>query len=194
VRDIWYGDNRDIVKWGTLLHIARAHSIGLVVQIAFLRPSDLGGLESDSREIPIPGEVWEHFRDLHNIQGLATRAGVEIRVLDAQFEQHGRSPFVSGVVSDLEALPARKVVLLDPDTGIAPKKYDAKHVTADEIAMVWAALGPGDWLVHYQHRRHTISWLDETREEFRAAVSGQTVHTFRGPKVAPDVAFFAAPK
>lgn len=194
MRHIWYGDDRDLVKWGVLLHLARQHRIGLLVQVAFLRPSEFGMLEKDLEEIPIPGLVWEHFRDLHDIEELARRAGIEIRLLDAPFEHRSRSAFISSVKQDLETLSEPKVVLLDPDTGIAPEKYDAKHVTADEIAKIWASLGAGDWLVHYQHQRRSAAWLDDTREEFRMAIGAPAVSTFRGPNVASDVAFFAAAK
>ncbi len=194
MRDIWYGDNRDLVKWGGLLHLAQLHAIELIVQVAFYRPSEFGGLEKDAEEIPLPGPVREHFRSLHSIDGLAGRAGIAIRLIDGLFEHSNRSNFISSVAQDLEALADRKVVLLDPDTGIAPRRHNANHVTAGEIAALWACLRPGDWLVLYQHARRTRSWLDETREEFRLATDARSVSTYRGSRLASDVALFAAAK
>ena len=111
----------------------------------------------------MPGPVWEHFRSLDGIDGLAGRAGIVIRLIDRPFEHSNRSSFISRVAEDLEALADRKVVLLDPDTGIAPRRHDANHVTAGEIAAIWACLRTGDWLVLYQHARRMRSWLDDTR-------------------------------
>ena len=37
MRDTWYGDRADLVKWGTLIHLAQREKLGRVVQIAFLR-------------------------------------------------------------------------------------------------------------------------------------------------------------
>lgn len=194
MRDIWYGDSRDLVKWGGLLHLAQLHAIELIVQVAFYRPSEFGNLEKDAEGIPIPAPVLDHFRSLQRIDGLAGRAGITIQLIDGVFEHSSRSDFISSVAEDLEALANRKIVLLDPDTGIAPRSCDARHVTADEIAAIWACLRPGDWLVLYQHARRTRSWLDDTREDFRSSVNAKSVSTIRSPRLAADVALFFSAK
>ena len=38
MRDWWYGDKRDVVKWGTILVLARKRSILVVLQVALYRP------------------------------------------------------------------------------------------------------------------------------------------------------------
>ena len=38
MRDWWYGDKRDIVKWGAILVLARKQSINTVLQVALYRP------------------------------------------------------------------------------------------------------------------------------------------------------------
>jgi hypothetical protein len=88
------------------------------------------------------------------------------------------------------------VVFLDPDTGIAPEQsVGLKHVTGDEIHRVFSMLPSGDVLVFYQHARHKLGWLDETRKQFCEAI-GQTdgVQTYTCKSLASDVAFFVVEK
>jgi len=40
MKDTWYGDRRDLVKWGTLVHLARSEQIMTVIQVAFLRKGE----------------------------------------------------------------------------------------------------------------------------------------------------------
>ena len=51
MKDTWYGDNRDIVKWGTLAHLAARESIKTIVQIPYLRPGDRPPLQTGSGEL-----------------------------------------------------------------------------------------------------------------------------------------------
>lgn len=37
MRDIWYSDNRDLVKWGVLAHIARTQFLKTIVQVPYWR-------------------------------------------------------------------------------------------------------------------------------------------------------------
>ncbi len=34
MRNTWYADQRDVVKWGMLAHIAERHSLAAIVQVA----------------------------------------------------------------------------------------------------------------------------------------------------------------
>ena len=47
MQDTWYGDHRDVVKWGTLVHLARSEEIRTIVQVAFLRCAQHPTLETD---------------------------------------------------------------------------------------------------------------------------------------------------
>lgn len=58
MRDQWYGDNRDLVKWGGLLELVRRHSVKHVLQVLYLRPSDeWGRLEIDGHKVDLPEAV-----------------------------------------------------------------------------------------------------------------------------------------
>jgi len=38
VKDKWYGDKRDLVKWGILLTLAKMFSARRILQVAYYRP------------------------------------------------------------------------------------------------------------------------------------------------------------
>jgi hypothetical protein len=70
MRDIWYGDRRDRVKWSALVHLARAQQLSKIIQVAFYRVGKEHRLEVDESYVAVPQEVWDHF-SLGKIQGLA---------------------------------------------------------------------------------------------------------------------------
>jgi hypothetical protein len=87
-----------------------------------------------------------------------------------------------------------KVVLLDPDTGMEPASgADRKHIKAREVEVLWAALDSGDWMVLYQHRWPDPGWREDAKRRFEEALETE-VKVFRGKRIAPDAAFFAAQK
>ncbi|NOZ27474.1 MAG: hypothetical protein GXP39_05395 [Chloroflexi bacterium] len=195
MRELWYGDNRDLVKWGTLVQLAREERINKLVQVAFLRETERPRLRSNGEEFPIAWEVWKHFRDLRNIEALGQRTGIEIEVIDRPFDERKRREyleFVKGLVQRNGT--ERKIVLLDPDTGIEPRNVRPEHVTVEEIKAIWGVLSEGDWLVLYQHRWRAQGWIDKARGKFAKACGAGKVRTYLGMTIAPDVALFAAKK
>ena len=42
MRDKWYSDNRDLIKWSVLLLLARRAGVDRIIEIALLNPSDFG--------------------------------------------------------------------------------------------------------------------------------------------------------
>jgi hypothetical protein len=197
----WYSDNRDIVKWATLLHLARANRVECIVQVVFLQPGpDCHSfqLRSGKRQFPIAAEVREHFpRDVARIRDLAVLTGITIRVLNEPFHDRQRGEYLERVVRQIrDAGDGRKIVFLDPDNGIAPRQANGKHVSAAEVRQFWDVLRPADWLVLYQHRRRSARWREETRVKFAQACGAPAkgTETFECPEIAHDVAFFALRK
>ena len=72
MRDKWYGDKRDLVKWSVLLLLSEKFKAERILQIAYLRPSEFPKIEIDGKEEDIPPEVIAHFRNIHNIESLNT--------------------------------------------------------------------------------------------------------------------------
>ena len=201
MQDTWYGDHRDVVKWGTLVHLARSEGIRKIIQVGFLRSAERPPLETDQGKVEILQEVWEHFRDVDRIHGLEGPLGLEIVVVDHVDQINGqnlfpqrRKQYIQHIADSLRNHADGKVVLLDPDTGIEPKQASPEHVKITEIQEIWEALSPGDWLVIYQHAFRDKKWREKSRIKFAQACETQDIKTFQAPKIAADVAFFAAKK
>jgi len=83
MRDKWYSDNRDLIKWSVLLLLARRHHAHRILQIAFYNASEFGNIEIDGHRHQIPDEVISHFRGIRNVSGLSQQP--KISVFDSPF-------------------------------------------------------------------------------------------------------------
>jgi len=194
MRDIWYGDRRDRVKWGALVHLARSQGLSKIVQVAFYqRPTDDPKFWMDAGSISVPKEVWDHFSDLRNIEKLGESTGIEIVVLDRIFYPIRRREYIREVIQILRQHSASpKIVFLDPDTGIEPARAKAEHVTMEDVKEIWEVLSTRDWLAVYQHASRRENWREIGKQKFRQACEVEHVKVFRSCKIAKDVAVFAA--
>jgi len=201
MRNWLYADKRDIVKWGTILVLARKKSIPTVLQVAFYRPDKTNyQLTIDGTKEPLPIEVIRHFCDIEHIQRLAENAKVRIDIHKDIFQWRPdfrtrvdfRKAYFDEVVMKIKAYTDAVIVFLDPDTGIAPNSCNYEHVTPQEIQITMRAMKPGDILVFYQHARLRVrDWMNSTKGEFGKAVGPNTpVDTITCKEIANDVAFF----
>jgi len=198
MRDCWYADKRDLVKWGVLTVLAKKYEARNVLQIAYCNPCEFGGIEVDGEIFSIPDEVISHFRDIRKVENLAGPARVS--VFDAPFFQSNRAEYHEAVKRYVQShRENRTIVFLDPDTGLEPNgKADYKHVLNEEVRTVWDSL-PKNWLlVFYQHQtnRSGVPWVEQKRAQFATAlgVTEDQVKVAHGPKVANDVTFFFSVK
>ena len=202
MRDLWYGDKRDVVKWGTVIALARKRKIPVVLQVALYRPDQPNyHLIVDGTSEPLPVEVIRHFRDIDHIQQLAVNVKLKIDIHKDPFqwcaEFHTREDFrkayFNGVSNKIKQYGEPAIVFLDPDTGIAPESYGYEHVTRQEIQKVLRAMKHGDVLLFYQHAQiGNRDWLNSTKVKFGQAVGmGVPVDTITCNEIANDVAFFA---
>ncbi len=169
MRDQWYGDNRDIVKWSALVHLARRDGVSAILHVAMYRPDrppePLAGVRG---EVPPAVEVIRHFRDLDDIQRLASATGFRIEVLKDLFTD--RAAYFTRVCELIQARDDRPVlVFLDPDVGLATESPGPEHVSSAEVAAVYEALRPDDMLVCYQHARRQKDWRGRARRAFANA-------------------------
>ena len=169
MRDQWYGDNRDLVKWSALVHLARREAVSAILHVAMYRPDQPPApLATAHGKVDPPAEVIRHFRDLNDIQRLAAATGLAIEVLKAPFTD--RAAYFGRVCDRVRAPRGGPIlVLLDPDTGLAPETPGPEHVTSAEVAAVFEALRPGDLLVCYQHARRQKDWRGRARRAFANA-------------------------
>jgi hypothetical protein len=103
------------------------------------------------------------------------------------------------VLRTLAAFRAERVVVfLDPDTGLAPRAPDLRHVLDAELAGIWREMKTDDLLLLYQHQtnRNDSPWVQSKQQQFEAALglSRGEAKLAHGPKVARDVVFFYAKK
>ncbi|MBS1252357.1 MAG: hypothetical protein MAG451_01396 [Anaerolineales bacterium] len=201
MRDWWYGDKRDVVKWGAILALARKRSIRDVLQVALYRPDRPNyRLHMDETTEPLPLEVARYFHDIDDIQRLAASVDLNIDIHKDLFQwrpgfhtrEDFRTAYFNEVTSKIGEYSDPVIVLLDPDIGIAPKNYGYEHVTHHEIRTVLRAMKAGDVLLFYQHARQGDGdWINSTREEFGQAVGADVpVDTITCREIANDVAFF----
>ena len=131
MRDRWYSDDRDLVKWATLVHLAKRKNLNTILQVAFYRPEITRlRLESPNGQVPFPTVVLEHFpRDIKKIETLGHSAKLDIQVFSRPFVINGKSPqairasrakYLDSVVNEIKHFHKKSLlVFLDPDTGMA---------------------------------------------------------------------------
>ena len=195
MKDEWYGDNRDLVKWGVLAELANRHNINRILQVLYYRPSDWKGLQLDGEEVQLPNAVQEHFRNVLNIRSMKIQAMIE--VVDTLFEN--RDDYLALVLDKVRsAYRGNTIVFLDPDTGLEPQNSGPTHVLRSEVSAIWREMVPGEILVFYQHQpnRNGDPWIEPKKNELEDALG--VPHGFAkiavGPKIARDVAFYYCEK
>lgn len=200
MRDKWYGDNRDLVKWGALLALSRRYGMRQILQVLFYQPTEWEKIEIDGESERIPDEVIRHFRDVVSIGNLG--GGVAIDVVCELFGD--RHDYLHCVLEGIAARVAGTgIVFLDPDTGLEPEsgRFDRSHVCAGEIREIWKVLRSNDLLVFYQHEDNKAGkeWKERKRRQFAATlaelgVAAETVKMACAPRIARDVAFYFVQK
>ncbi len=191
MRDVWYADNRDLIKWGVLLQLASIFEVGRVLQLAFYRPGEFGRLVIDGQEHEIPEEVIAHFRNLRTIGSLGSK--VRVTVFDFVFQD--RAAYLKAVLALLPAFAQERcIVFLDPDTGLESRTPSLDHVLASEARAIWDAMKAGDVFVFYQHQTNRAGkpWIEPKRGQLADAlgVPTEAIKVASGLAIAQDVVFF----
>jgi hypothetical protein len=195
MRDKWYADDRDLVKWGVLLTLADRHRATHILQVLYYRPTEWALLEFDGEYISVPEPVIRHFRRASGALAIEASALVEV-VLDT-FEN--RDEYHRMAVDRIRSrITTPGIVFLDPDTGLASQTPSLDHVLDSELATLWAELKAGDVLVFYQHQtnRNGQPWIVPKKEQFERAIGLPigAAKLARSEKIARDVVFFYTQK
>ena len=197
MKDIWYSDNRDLVKWSVLIKLAELYSVNRILQIAYYRKSEFREIEIDGEIYPLPDGVTDHFRDIRNIEELSS--SVAISVFDELFED--RQKYHDKVVQYLSQYKDIKcIVFLDPDTGLQPPRSRPgyAHVLYTEVRKIWEAMKKDDILVFYQHQTNRTGriWVEPKKVQLAKAIgiSEDLVKVAHGENIANDVVFYYLPK
>lgn len=195
MKDIWYGDNRDLIKWSVLLHLARKYQARKILQIAYYRKSDFKSFEMDGVNHSIPEEIINHFRRVKNIESI--KLEVPIYVFDTVFDD--RKVYLSESLKFIKRFQgSNTVVFLDPDTGLEPKRHGMQHVLAYEAKTIYDNLIKGDVFVFYQHQtnRNGRPWIEPKREQLARALNIElnNLKIAYGQLIARDVVFYYCTK
>jgi hypothetical protein len=192
MKDKWYADDRDLIKWGGILHLCNTTGIKHVIQVAYYRKEPPLQLRFDRKKEVIPKEVTEHFRDIEDIKRLGKKVGITIDVVKSEFSNSDREAYTKSICQLIQKQTQNQIVFLDPDTGLAPQKVKVEHVASDEVLLIWQSLKPGDFLVLYQHNPHIPEWKNVCRKELAKALSVKksTVRMWEASKEIKDVVFY----
>ncbi|MGA3102593.1 MAG: hypothetical protein ABSD61_12090 [Terracidiphilus sp.] len=199
MRDKWYGDKRDLVKWATLIELAQRFGSKHILQVLYYRPTAWMKVEVDGKNIEIPIEVTTHLRDVRAICGM--KCDPQIELVEVEFDNDKRQEFLETLKETIKSrikLPG--IVFLDPDTGLEPEsgRFGPTHVRSVELLEIWESLSVGDVLVLYQHQtnRKGVDFVGPKKRQFAQAI-GTTVERAKhayAPSIARDVAFLFAEK
>lgn len=196
MKDQWYGDKRDLVKWGVLLRLADLYAAGRILQVAYYGETAWDyPLVLDAQQCPIDKAVIDHFRNICNIRKLTAQPRID--VITAPFSDRQR--YTEEILREIASSGDKSIVFLDPDTGLEPQgKASLKHVRESELLQIWAGMRPGDVLVLYQHQtnRNARPWIDPKREQFEdaLALARGTAKVAQGETLARDVVLFYCQK
>ena len=195
MKNQWYGDKRDIVKWGSLIILCQRDGVKRILQVAMLtRDPERAQLQCNGNSSEIPHAVWNHFRNARDVVRLGMSCDIEIEVFDEVFKHAGRDAYFEKVLARVNQLREPTLIFLDPDTGIEPSKLTMKHVSCLELSAVWKAMSAPSYLVVYQHGPRQLNWHSKYQAKFQSACGERTqVETFKS-ELAKDVVFFAAKK
>jgi hypothetical protein len=195
MRDKYYSDDRDLVKWATLCHIALEYELRTILQVPYWRPEKAyPHFNFKGKHVPIPSKVWTFFRNIHSITRLGPKIGLSITVIDQEFDPDQRQAYVSEIKTRIQNAGRPLALFLDPDTGLQPKRCRPEHTAITEIQELWPVLKPREWLILYQHARRTIDWSESVAKELSSFCNGMKANIVRSDDVGKDVAFICVQK
>jgi hypothetical protein len=195
MRERWFADNRDLIKWSVLVHLARTYALRTIVQVPYWRPEKAPfHFIFRNERLPVTDDVWRFFRDIHRIEQLGDDIGVKVKIVREEFNHANRWLYSEHISRHLKDCARPLLLFLDPDTGIQPKKLEVTHTTEREIERAWAELRPGDWLVFYQHARRESDWVSVVKKQLSTICKGGSVEVARSEEIGRDVAFLCVRK
>jgi hypothetical protein len=195
MRERWFGDNRDLVKWGVLAHLAGDYGLRTIVHVPYERTeTDRPSFIFRGKRLTVADLVWKFFRDMRRIEMLGRQIEVEVKIINEEFRPSLRRRYAACISNLLVECERPLLLFLDPDTGIEPKAAAPEHITEYEIRRAWTELKAGDWLVLYQHARRVADWVDSACEQLSRICGGENVEVARSERVGRDVAFLCVLK
>lgn len=203
MRDQWYADKNDIVKWGAVFHwVGRCSQPPHVLYVPMLTP-DPGTpslVLASGTSAPVDAGVYRYFRNLRGIALLPWPTGVTLQIVENPFTQAGRATYFDAVKQMLlisKRLHSPTLVVIDPDDGVEPQKSPGQtHVLDAELHDIYQSMSPGDWLVVYQHIHGASNKANRTmgaKSRISAALAAPAVEVITG-SVSQEVVMLGVQK
>jgi hypothetical protein len=202
MRNQFYGDRKDVLKWSHALRLAGAEKV--VLYVVMHRPNkgshgcDFGSVaEADSGVAVFSQQERKKFglgapRRLEDVTRLLPG---RIKLVYNRYEHRERKAYFEAVRKRLthRQKDERFVVLLDPDNGISGKCSKSEHVCKEELLTTWSAMVPGDALIVYQHQFRDREWVSKRKSALAEAIGCDEICCSRDEDVR-SVCFFEVTK
>jgi len=191
MRDNWYADKRDLIKWGVLFRLALKYEAARIIQVAYYRPCNFEQIDIDGQQLAIPEEVIAHSRNVRSVGSIDSH--IRVAVFDAVFQN--RKTYLQAVLALLPTYAGERcVVFLDPDTGLEPQTPSLKHVLGTEVNAIWVNMKSNDVFVLYQHQTNRAGqpWIPQKHAQLAQALSvpQASLKIAGGEAIARDVVLF----
>jgi hypothetical protein len=199
MRNQFYADKRDVVKWRLVTEIAGKRGI---VWAVMMRPDSTGKDKTHGRlyqrvnsecaiEAFFEAERSRATKDLRRTSLLMEQLKMRLVCFADPYPQHdtcGQLDYFQQIVTWLKERPPeqRDLVFCDPDTGL-DDKLDGKYLQWVHARELWRGLRKGDGLVVYQHCTQQVGWDKEKQKRL-----SQTLGVPVKAATVGDVCFLSA--
>lgn len=152
MREGWFGDRYDHLKWSILLELAEQNQT--IFYVAMLRET----IESERIRKSCNPKVVSFFKSLQAPKNKPQLQKIleldsRIQLFDKALPDSGkqREEYFCELHHALkDSQRASFCLFLDPDTGLS-EKPSGEHLSYKELKGIWGAMKPGDRIVVYQH-------------------------------------------
>ena len=173
MRNEWYGDKRDFIKWPTLLHLANRQGIARIFQVAMktdAEPPDPaittlnGAIVNCANITALVADHFHRHNDLNGFRAVGEDFGINIVVWLGIFTHASRDRYFANIFAEIQEHECPTVWFFDPDTGIEPPSgANSTHVRLAELANAFQLIPEGDYLACYQHSWREENWQCQAR-------------------------------
>ena len=174
MRGEWYRDKRDIVKWTSVLYLAKRQKVKCILYVAMCPSQEtrIPKLSTNGCDVSDAEQYFDqvigHFRVedwTNDLKSFGSSQGIEVEVVGGEYSAKNGTSYFKEVCEKIKVFEEKYrkspiLVFLDPDTGIEPQKAKREHVKKRDLKIVFDKLRPGDYLVCYQHRPQSVSSID----------------------------------
>ena len=190
MKDEWFSDHMDLPKWGVIHHLAGEDQLDQVSHIPFFRESKRPGISVDGSDVSLDEAVWKYFRNWKRME-TEKLGDLAVRIFAGQHNDWGnssRQEYFDEAIKWLSGERGAQLVLLDPDTGLAPESGgDVNHVRIPEVEKIWMAVEQGSIIAIYQHApRGVEDWVNDQKKNRYGRLGDKLGVSFKAAHLKQD--------